>query len=77
MKENPLKWICVFFLATALASLSSQLQIEIAKSALEAEFKVIAEAIKEAMRMHHFLQEISFFVYGCDKQSSLAITKAI
>jgi hypothetical protein len=49
MKENPLKWICVLFLAIALALLSSKLQIEIAKSALEAEFKVIAETIKEAM----------------------------
>jgi hypothetical protein len=40
--------MCIF-LAIALASFSSQLQIEIAKSALEAEFKVIAEAIKKAM----------------------------
>lgn len=53
-----------FFWAITLASLSSKLQIEIAKSALEAEFKVIAEAIKEAMWMHHFLQEISFFGYA-------------
>jgi SNF family Na+-dependent transporter len=38
-----------FFLAIVLASLSSKIQIEIAKSALEAEFKVVAEAIKEAV----------------------------
>jgi hypothetical protein len=53
-------------LATALASLSSQLQIEIANSALEAEFKVIAEAIMRPCECITF-----------DKQSSLAITKAI
>jgi hypothetical protein len=46
-------------LATALASLSSQLQIEIANSALEAEFKVIAEAIMRPCECITFYKKLA------------------
>jgi len=67
-------------IGNSLISWKSKLQVEIAQSSLEAEYRVLAEVTKEAMWVWNLFEEIKFPIMRpitifCDNQSCIKMAK--